>query len=88
MTAPQLPMTREEALLAERVGRFLLPLIRDALDQRLGKTSAAATFAREFREMQRVRDALPSTACATARATIEADMLELAQRFAALHANR
>lgn len=85
MTAPQLRMTREEVLLAERVGKFLLPVIREALDQRLGKPSDAAAFAREFREMQRVRDALPSGASGAARATIEADMLELAQRFAAAH---
>jgi hypothetical protein len=85
MDAPALRMTRDEVLLAERVGKFLLPVIRAALDQRLGKTSDAAAFAREFRQMQRARDAMPATASPTARAEIEADMLELAQRFAATH---
>lgn len=86
MAAPQPHLSREEAMLAERVGLFLLPLLRDAIDKRLGKPSDAAKFAQEFRELRRVRDAIPSSAGGMARVEIEMQMLELAERFAESHA--
>jgi hypothetical protein len=86
MVAPQPHLTREEARIAERVGLFLLPIVRDAIQQRLGKPSDAAEFAREFRELRRVRDAIPSSAGGMARVEIELQMLELAERFAESHA--
>lgn len=86
MAATQPQLSREELLLAERVGRFLLPLLREAIDKRLGKPSDAAKFAQEFRELRRVRDAMPSSAGAMARVELETQMLELAERFAETHA--
>lgn len=88
MDAPATPLTVAEVRMAERVGLFLLPLLRDAIAQRTKGSDAASVFARDFASLQRARDALPDTAGPMARVELDAQMLALAERFAATHTKR
>lgn len=81
---PQL--TRSELALAEKVGLFLLPTIREIVAAMATKPrNATATFCRDFAAAQSAREALPVGAPPMARVELETRMLDLASKFVASH---
>ena len=78
-------LTVAEVELAEKVGLFLLPTLREMVGSIAAKrdTDATAKFCNAFSNLQQAREYLPDSAGPMARVEIELRMLELAAQFVA-----